>query len=99
MVNPTTHIVLMGILPWGLINQNGVYVWPNQFTQAISLVNSLSEAFAAGDPFVHYIDCGHQLFPTAQVGVLSVLCSVSDQHCSMLCYSTKFCWQTDLCMH
>ena len=66
-MNPNTHIVLMGILPWGLINQGGVYVWPNQYTQAIGMVNNLTKSFARGNLFVHYIDCGHELFPTGEV--------------------------------
>ena len=67
-VNPQTFIVLMGILPWGLINEGGVYVWPNQYTKAIGMVNSLTQthAQAAADPLVQYIDCSHDLFPTGQ---------------------------------
>lgn len=71
MVNPQTFIVLMGILPWGLINEGGVYLWPNQYTKAIGLVNSLTQNFTqtAADPLVQYIDCGHQLFPTGQASL------------------------------
>lgn len=80
-VNPSTTVVLMGILPWGLVDQNGIYVWPNEYTQGIATVNSLIQVFAAGQSNVHYVDCKHQLFPTGQVsrrGQLRLLeCSVS----------------------
>ncbi len=66
-VNPNTTIVLMGILPWGLVDQGGTYLWPNEYTQGILTVNSLIQDFATGLSNVHYIDCGHQLFPTGQV--------------------------------
>ncbi len=66
-VNPHTTIILMGILPWGLVDQGGTYVWPNEYTQGILTVNSLIQELAAGLSNVHYIDCGHQLFPTGQV--------------------------------
>ena len=72
---PNTHVILMGILPWGLINQGGVYVWPNQYTQAIGMVNKVSRSFAQGQQFVHYVDCGHLLFPTGQVGTLLRACT------------------------
>ncbi|KAL0045781.1 hypothetical protein WJX82_004200 [Trebouxia sp. C0006] len=66
-VNPHTTIILMGILPWGLVDQGGTYVWPNEYTQGILTVNSLIQELAAGLSNVHYIDCGHQLFPTGQL--------------------------------
>ena len=57
----------MGILPWGLVDQDRSYVWPNEYTQGISIVNNLIQAYAMGLNNVHYIDCGHALFPTGQV--------------------------------
>lgn len=69
-MNPTTTIVLMGILPWGLVDQDDIYVWPNEYIQGIATVNGLIQAFAAGQSNVHYVDCGHQLFPTGQVSCL-----------------------------
>ncbi len=71
-VNPNTTIVVMGILPWGLVDQGGTYIWPNEYTQGILTVNSLIQEFAAGLSNVHYIDCGLQLFPTGQVRALSL---------------------------
>ena len=68
-VTPHTQIVLMGLLPWGLVNQAGVYVWPNLYTPGISIVNDHIEAFAAGQGNVHYIDCGHVLYPTGEVSL------------------------------
>ncbi|KAL3146914.1 platelet-activating factor acetyltransferase activity protein [Trebouxia sp. C0009 RCD-2024] len=66
-LNPDTHIILMGLLPWGLVNQAGVYDWPNLYTEGISIVNSAIESFAVGQRTVHYIDCGHVLYPDGQV--------------------------------
>lgn len=57
----------MGLLPWGLVNQAGVYDWPNLYTEGISIVNSAIESFAVGQRTVHYIDCGHVLYPDGQV--------------------------------
>ena len=64
---PDTHIILMGLLPWGLVKQAGVYVWPNLYTEGVRTVNSQIEAFAVGQRNMHYIDCGHVLYPTGQV--------------------------------
>ena len=67
-LNPDTQIVLMAILPWGLVDVQGVYVWPNEYTPGIGIVNELIQAFAANKTNVHYVDCGHVLYPTGQVG-------------------------------
>ena len=71
-VNPNTTIILLGILPWGLVDQGGTYVWPNEYTQGISTVNSLIQQLATGLSNVYYSDCGRQLFPTGQVRGLSL---------------------------
>ncbi len=68
--NSKTIVILMAILPWGLVDQGGTYVWPNEYTQGISIVNSLIQAYAQGQSNVHYVDCGHQLYPTGQVSTL-----------------------------
>ena len=57
----------MAILPWGLVDAQGVYVWPNEYTAGIAIVNELIQAFAANQTNVHYVDCGHVLYPTGQV--------------------------------
>ena len=68
-MNLDTHIVLMGLLPWGLVNQAGVYEWPNLYTKGIAIVNSLIEASAAEQSNVHYVDCGQTLYPMGQVSM------------------------------
>ena len=68
-LNPDTHIVLMGLLPWGLVQRAGVYDWPNLYTEGISIVNTNIEAFAVGQRNVHYVDCGSMLYPDGQVSM------------------------------
>ena len=63
----------MGLLPWGLVNQAGVYEWPNLYTGGIATVNSLIEAAAAGQSNVRYVDCGPILYPTGQVSTASLI--------------------------
>lgn len=64
---PDTHIVLMGLMPWGLVKQGGVYAWPNLYTEGVRIVNSQIEAFAVGQQNLQYVDCGRILYPTGQV--------------------------------
>ena len=57
----------MAILPWGLVDVQGAYVWPNEYSPGIAIVNSLIQQFALTQSSVHYVDCGHVLYPTGQV--------------------------------
>ena len=65
--NPQTTVILMGLLPRGDGEQDGIYTQPNKYTQAISNVNAGLHTFASGLSQVQYIDCGPQLLPDGKV--------------------------------
>lgn len=67
--NPTTQLILMGILPRtdGEALNAGVYQWPNKFTEGVAAVNSGLKAYASPQHNVHYLDCTDTLFPDGKV--------------------------------
>jgi hypothetical protein len=65
--NPQTTVIVVGLLPRGDGEQDGIYTQPNKYTQGISNVNAGLKTFASGVPGVHFVDCGPQLLPDGKV--------------------------------
>jgi len=65
--NPQTTVIVVGLLPRGDGEQDGIYTQPNKYTQGISNVNAGLETVASGLSGVQFIDCGSQLLPDGKV--------------------------------
>ena len=65
--NPETTIILMGLMPRGDSEQDGIYMQPNKYSQASNDVNAGLHTFASGLSQVQYVDCGPQLLPDGKV--------------------------------
>ena len=66
--SPTTHIVVLGILPRGYWQDpKDMFKLPSAFSRAISAVNQELEHFAFGHQKMHYIDCTKAFVQTGNV--------------------------------
>ncbi|DBA95218.1 TPA: platelet-activating factor acetyltransferase activity, variant 2 [Trebouxia sp. C0006] len=65
--NPHTTVIVMGLLPRGDGEEDGVYTQPNKYTQGISNVNAGLKTVASGLSGVQFVDCGPQLLPDGKV--------------------------------
>lgn len=69
--NPTTQLVVWGILPRGNPLPPELQAWPSVFTPAIHLINNKLRAYAQGhDQHVHFVDCGDMFITPAGVRFL-----------------------------
>ena len=84
-MNPDTTIILIGVIPLGeeySPDEDGLFRWPNKYSDAIAQINEALQSFAADQSLLHYADCGDDMLIDGQVsspclfsGMLLVLCS------------------------
>ena len=69
--NPTTQLVVWGILPRGNPQPSELQAWPSIFTPAIHLINNGLRAYAhSHNRHVHFVDCGDKFISPAGVSTL-----------------------------
>ena len=69
--NPTTQLVVWGILPRGDPEAPELQAWPSIFTPAIHLINNDLRAYAhTHNQHVHFVDCGDKFITPAGVSFL-----------------------------
>ncbi|CAL8470097.1 g9639 [Coccomyxa elongata] len=68
---PGTQIIVEGVLPRGADFASGQYVYPNNFTTAVSYLNAEYQRMALEDPVLHYIYCGNDFLTPTSDGIAS----------------------------
>ena len=59
---PSTHVVLLGLLPRGNGGPRGIYHWPSLFTQPFESLNAQFREFTTTDGHLHFLDCSERFF-------------------------------------
>lgn len=72
--NPTTVVILVGVLPRGDNKVGSIYPTPNKYTQSIKDLNARLYQYAAEESFVVFVDCTEQMLLNGTVRTPPQVC-------------------------